>query len=443
MRLRFWKRKVVETKSDDFWTAQNTGRDGFLPRTGYPYQNDVQHGLDSNVVMAPVGWVMRTFTEADPIVESKTKGRWKRVEDHAVETLLDQPNEWYDGDAMHKALIISYLLDGNAYLLKVRNNIGQVLGLWYVPHWMIRPVWPRDGSVFISHYHYSPIVGGVPQIVMPRDVIHIRFGLDPRNPRLGFSPLKPLLREVFTDDEASNFSASILRNQGFPGVIISPKEGQTQTRDQATKLKEDYTRHFSGDNRGDPFVPNRAVDVATFGFNPQQINLSALRDITEERVCAMLGLPAAVAGFGAGMQQVKVGATMRELVRLARVNVINPMAKSFAKCFTQKLLVDFVSQTRRFRVRYDMSDVSVFQEDEDARQARILARFAGGIMTIADGQDELDMEVDSSQDFYIRGSSIVKKGEEPTSKPTPAPQGNNRLNGGTEDVPVNGTRAQE
>lgn len=426
-----FKKKSVETKAhqgdDGFFTNEDlTLRGGFLPRTAYNYGHDIQHGLDSNVIMSPVSWVMRAFTEAQPIVESRINNRWRQVEDHPVEQLLDIPNPWYDGDAMTKAIIISYLLDGNSYLLKRRNDIGQVLELWYAPHWMIQPVWPRDGSVFISHYLYRPSPSGIPQILLPRDVIHFRFGLDPRNPRLGFSPLRPLMREIFTDEEASNFSASILRNQGFPGVIISPKEGMTQTRDEATDLKDRFTQHFSSDRRGQPFVPSRAVDVSTFGFNPQQINLSALRDVTEERVCAMLGIPAAVAGFGAGMQQVKVGATMRELVRLARVNVINPMGQTFARVFTIQLLSDFVVQRRRFRVRYDMSEASVFQEDENAREARILARVTGGVMTVADAQDALNMEVDETQDVYLRSSGVPVPADEVPLQTTPT---NNRLNG--------------
>jgi hypothetical protein len=33
--------------------------------------------------------------------------------------------------------------------------------------------------------------------------VHFRFGLDPDDPRKGYSPLKSVLREVFTDDEAA------------------------------------------------------------------------------------------------------------------------------------------------------------------------------------------------------------------------------------------------
>lgn len=422
--LRF-RRKGSEQKSHDgFYTADDLAFSGRLPRTSYPYGRDVRHGLDSNVIMSPVSWIMRTFTEAEPVVEARRNDRWQAVDGHPLTALLNQPNQFYDGDATFKALVISFCLDGNAYLVKRRNTIGDVVELWYAPHWMIEPKWPNDGTTFISHYEYRPGEGSTINL-LPRDVVHLRFGLDPRNTRKGFSPLRPLLREIFTDEEASNFAASVLRNQGFPGVMLSPKEGMTQTREDAKGVKDRFTQHFTGDRRGEPFVATRPTDIATFGFNAQQIQLTGLRDVSEERVCAMLGLPAAVVGFGAGLQQVKVGATMRELVRLARVNVINPMARSFGKALTWQLLTDFVSQVRRFRVRFDMSDVSVFQEDETEREERIIARVDGGVMQVADAQEELGLKVDETQHIYLRDSSKVAVPA--NEEPAPAPV--NRLNG--------------
>ena len=418
------RRKGSEQKSHDgFYTAEDVAFSGGLPRTTYSYGRDVRHGLDSNVIMSPVSWIMRTFTEAEPIVETRRNDRWQTVDPHKLTALLNQPNQFYDGDATFKALVISYCLDGNAYLIKRRNTIGDVTELWYAPHWMIEPKWPNDGTTFISHYEYRPGQGSK-QDLLPRDVVHLRFGLDPRNPRKGFSPLRPLLREIFTDEEASNFAAAVLRNQGFPGVVISPKEGMSQTREEATAVKARFTQHFTGDRRGEPFVATRPTDINTFGFNSQQIQLTGLRDVSEERVCAMLGLPAAVVGFGAGLQQVKVGATMRELVRLARVNVINPMGRTFGKAFTWQLLIDFNSQSR-FRVRFDMSDVSVFQEDETEREERIIARVDGGVMQVADAQEELGLDVDETQRIYLRDSSKVAV----PANEAPAPPPVNRLNG--------------
>jgi hypothetical protein len=65
------------------------------------------------------------------------------------------------------------------------------------------------------------------------------------------------------------------------------------------------------------------------GFAPRDLDLSALRNVAEERVCAALGVPAAVVGFGTGLEQTKLGATMRELRQLeAAAAVKQPVAQS-------------------------------------------------------------------------------------------------------------------
>ncbi len=219
--------------------------------------------------------------------------------------------------------------------------------------------------------------------------------------------MRPLLREVFTDEEAANFSASILRNMGVPGLIVSPKDGAAyMEKSAAEETKQRLKDHFTRDKRGDPFVATGPTEVSQFGFDPNQLMLGNLRDIAEERVCAMLGLPAAVVGFGAGLQQTKVGATMRELVRLARVNCVNPMGKIFASALSQQLIPDYQVQANRFRVRFDMSEVSVFQEDETAWEERILNRVKGGVLRVDRAQDMLDIEVDDSQAIYLRESKL-------------------------------------
>ena len=102
-------------------------------------------GLHSNVLMSPVMWVMRAFTEAQLIVQSRRQDKgggilWERVVDHDMETLIDRPNEFYDGDALWKGTALSYLISGNSYWRKVRNVFGDVIQLWYVAHWLMRQI---------------------------------------------------------------------------------------------------------------------------------------------------------------------------------------------------------------------------------------------------------------------------------------------------------------
>jgi phage portal protein BeeE len=265
----------------------------------------------------------------------------------------------------------------------------------------VEPKWPQGGSVFISHYEYRPAgLGGT--IVFPvDDVVHFRFGLDPRNTRLGMSQLKPVLREVFTDEEAATFSAAILGNMGVPGGVISPaSKDALPNQDDIDRMKE-HMKGFRGERRGEWLVVGSPTEIKQFGFDPNNLTLGNLRDIAEERVCAALGVPAAVVGFGSGLQQTKVGATMRELRREAWDSCIRPMQNDMGKQLTRQALPDFVTQLKRFRVRFDASDFSASQEAESEKTERAARLVESGILRVDRAQAMLRLEVDPSRAIYL------------------------------------------
>jgi hypothetical protein len=125
--------------------------------------------------------------------------------------------------------------------------------------------------------------------------------MNPKNMRKGLSSLDGVIREIFMDLESSNFVASLLRNMGVPGVVISPKGGAMPAPEDVEATKTWFQEAFGGDRRGGPLVMGAPTDVTPYGFNPQQMNMSEARDVAEERVCACIGIPAAVVGFGAGL----------------------------------------------------------------------------------------------------------------------------------------------
>src|SRR5690606_38077990 len=148
-----------------------------------------------------------------------------------------------------------------------------------------------------------------------------------------------------------------------------------------------------------------------------------LRDISEERVCAILGVPAAVVGFGSGLQSTKVGATMRELVRLARVNCIEPAQWTIGRQLGAQLLPDYETRPERARVWFDTSHVPMFAEDESEKAERVVRMVQGGILRVDRAQEMLGLEVDPTQAIYLRPTQAiaVAPGEEPGE---PAANGN-------------------
>ncbi len=379
---------------------------GFLSRTKFDYAKEVGTGIDSSVVTAPVQWIQRAITEARLRVVRRKDDEIEEVVNHDLVALIDTPNPGYSGLDLWSATVFSYLTAGNAYWLKIRNGSGKVTELWYVPHWRMTPKWPENGMEFISHYEYNH-GAGTPSKVPPEDVVHFRAGIDPRNTRLGLSPIHGAIREIFVDLEASNFVASLLRNQGVPGLVISP-DGDVQVSPDDTKaVKKWFKEAFGGDRLGETLVMSSKTKVEQYGFNPQQMDLSVVRDVAEERVCACLGIPAAIVGFGAGLQSTKVGATMNEMRKLAWINGIIPIHRSFADTLQRSLMPDFMrSSANNEVVEFDTSQVTALEEDMNERATRWNTLIAGGWAMISEGRRAMGLDVDDSHDVFLRRAAI-------------------------------------
>lgn len=403
--------------------AQSLFLGGLLKRTRFDYAREVGDMLDASVVMAPVMWLQRALPEATLAMRERIQGgKVEPVDEHPMLELIRNPNPFYGDIALWAATILSFATDGNAYWIKVRNTAGQVVELWYTPHWMIEPKAGYDGSEFLSHYEYTPGTGYGRFPLAPQDVVHFRNGLNPRDLRRGYAPMQNVIREIFADMESSNFVASLLRNMGVPGVVISPKGGAMPTPEDVEATKTWFQQTFSGDGRGGTLVMGAPTDVQPYGFNPQQMNLSEARDVAEERVCAALGIPAAVVGFGAGLQATKVGATMEEMRKLAWHNGVLPLGRALADELQRSLLPDFQrsGDRKRYELFWDTDDVLALSEDEDKQTARKLKEFEAGAITLYDYLTETGREAAERHKYYLRPIAMLEvpiavagKGREP------------------------------
>tara|TARA_Y100000310_G_scaffold47500_3_gene44083 strand:- start:6331 stop:7659 length:1329 start_codon:yes stop_codon:yes gene_type:complete len=163
---------------------------------------------------------------------------------------------------------------------------------------------------------------------------------------------------------------------------------------------------FQGDQRGDVMVTSGRIKIDTLDVDIAKLNIDKLRQIPEERVCAVIGIPAAVVGFGTGMEQTKVGATMKELRELAYENVIIPMQRVMEDELTNKLLPEFETN-EELRIVFDNSKVRVLQEDENRRSERVLSEYREGVITRGESRHALGREATDADEVYRVGFSDV------------------------------------
>jgi HK97 family phage portal protein len=390
----------------------------FFRLRGDYYSASVGDGTGSSTVMAPLLWIARTFPEAPPTLYRTSGVREEEVRPHPMLRLLQRPNPYYTGPILWMATMTDWSIDGNAYWLKVRDQIGQVRELWYAPHWTMTPV--GDDETFVSHYRYA-VAGVEPVPIRREDVVHFRFGIDSEDDRKGYSPLKSVLREVFTDDEAAVFTASLLRNMGVPGLLVSPeKDSPPPSDDDVTATKAYLKANFTGDRRGEALVMSGPTKIQQFGFSPEQLELRELRRIPEERVSAVLGVPAIVAGLGAGLER-STFTNMGEAREMAYESNIIPTQRIVAEDIRFQLLPEFEPLEEIldwWRFGFDLSKVRVLQEDEDKRWKRFDTGVRGGWVTVAAAKRATGQEVLAGDDIYLRQMNLT---EVPASGGEPRP----------------------
>ncbi len=402
-----WLQRTVVKALGMRHAAQPTGLMSRIKRTRFDYRKEVGDMIDASVVTAPVQWVQRSLPEARLTVRlTKRDGSLDERADHPMLALIQRPNPHYGDLALWAATVFSYLTDGNAYWIKLRNLGNRPAELWYVPHWTMEPKGSIDGETFISHYEYRPGSGQMVRYA-PQDIVHFRHGMDPRNLRKGLSPIEGALREIFMDLESSNFVASLLKNMGVPGMVISPKSGGTVDPDDVQAAKSWFKQAFSGDRRGEPLVMGAPTDVYAYGFNPQQMNMSEARDVAEERICALIGIPAAVVGFGAGLQSTKVGATMEELRKLAWQNGVLPLQRVLADELDRSLLPDF-GNTAGLRTWWDVSEVQALQDDLAKLFERMNAAVGTGWVQVHEARTTAGLEATDADRIYLRPAMAIE-----------------------------------
>ena len=260
-------------------------------------------------------------------------------------------------------------------------------------------------------------------------MIHLRQNVDPNNMRRGLAPLRGVLREIAGDEAAGQYTAALLHNMAVPGVILSPRDDQMggPTREEAEAIAEMYKQKFGGKNRGAPMVLSGAMNVEIVSFSPDQMKLAELRRIPEERVSAVLGVPAILAGLGAGLDSATYSNT-KELREFFTESKLVPMWNMVAQDLTHQLLRPEFDGSENEYAEFDITNVRALADDKDNLYKRMNTAVQGGWVTIGEARKVVGLEADDRHDVYLRPLNMIQVTEDgspllndnPTEEPAPA-----------------------
>ena len=344
------------------------------------------------------------FSEPPLKVYLKTQEGDEYIDKHPAAILLENPNPNMTASLMNNYIVTSVAVSGDAFLLKLRNESGAVIQLIPLLPEMIEV--KGNTEQLITKYEYKQ--KGNTMTILPEDMIHLRERIDPRNHRRGLSPLRSVMVEVLGDAAASQMGAALVKNTGVPSVVISPKNDLSMTSDEAENIAEVFGRRFGGENRGRPLVISGGeVDIKTLSFSPKDLEIGKLRYINEERISAVLGVPAILAGLGAGLERATYS-NAKELREFFTEQKLIPMWNHFANEFTKQLLLQDFEDISDYCFKYDLSDVRALSQDEDATMQRVVTGFNAGFVTVNEARQANQLPALDNGDYFVRNMTIAE-----------------------------------
>lgn len=383
----------------------------------------------SSLAMAAVRWLMNTISEPPIQVREMVNPNEddEIVAEHPLVKLLNRPNQFYSTSTMWKGVACSWVLDDNAYLLKKRNNKRQVIELWYEPHVSIRAKVPQDHSEFVSGYEL--LRNGRWYPVDREDIVHFRNGINPHHPHYGLPSIRSVLREIYGDNEAANYYATLIAGSGVPPIVasIDTKGGTIDlTTEDLREIKARLEAQTTGDNKGKVLVAEN-IDIKKLAWTPQEMDIRVARYLAEERFTAVTGIPAVVLELGSA-KEISIYNNVRQAQERATENYLVPLWSHIDEEMDTQLLNDFEpDETKRF-IKHDLTKVRALQEDEDKKHERLRGDYKDGIVTLAEARRALGYKSEDTQEVYF-----VSPGQGPQPVPVnlnwPNPEGKPATNG--------------
>jgi len=360
----------------------------------------------NGVVASAIDWYVRNYPQATPRYYRPVDSQQAEpVEDHPVLQLMAQPDPMIMGSLFWGWVIQDFKLFGNTYLRKIRSTTrGVVTALQFLPQDMVRPV--GNGINPLTHYVYT--TDGRSFDIPVSDIIHIRYGRDPSDIRIGRAPLTAVLREIATDNTASTTAYGLLANGAMPSLIVGPDAKETSvdmSMDDARQVKRQLHEDLTGDGSGGIVVMTGAYKMDRVSLTPSELALDSVRRVPEERICSALGINPMVLGLGSGLER-STYSNYERAQQAAWEDGMVPLLRTLADAITADLLPEYPETQQGDYVMYDLETVRALADDMQAEAVRAEKLYKAGIIDRAEAKRIAGLEAVPEDEGQLHPTAI-------------------------------------
>lgn len=220
----------------------------------------------------------------------ETDGVWDEVNVPAFSPVLRKPNHFQDPQQFFEFWVLSKLSNGNAYVLKVRDNRGTVMALYVLDPNRVRPLVAPNGDVFyqLGRDDLSLLPDMQGYVVPAREIMHDRWNCL-FHPLVGLSPIYASGIAAVQGLNIQNNSTNFFGNGSRPGGVLTAPGMISQAT--ADRLKEAFDTNFSGENAGKVLVVGDGLKYEAMAMTANDSQLVEQLKWSDEKIASTYHVP--------------------------------------------------------------------------------------------------------------------------------------------------------
>ena len=270
------------------------------------YEMFAREGYIKNVVgYKCVSMLARSASSVKLMIYDKKTN--KKIENHPLELLLNNPNPTQNGYEFFESLYSYKLLSGNTYIQAIlldKNIFKNPKELFILRPDRMTIIIDNNSSI---PYAYKYKVNNnekifyVDKITGNAEILHIK-NFNPINDWYGLSPIEAASYSIDQHNEASKWNQSMLQNGARPsGALIVKGNGDDSaflTDEQFTRLKKQLNEEFAGtENAGKPLLLEGGLEWMEMSLSPSEMNFLEMKNSCARDIALAFGVPSQLLGI--------------------------------------------------------------------------------------------------------------------------------------------------
>lgn len=313
------------------------------------------------------------------VVTRTDENTWDDVFDGDLVDIISDPNSYQYRGQFIEHWILSKLLTGNTYVVKIRDERGKVIGGNIVDPTHVTVLVSEMGNVFYQ-LNADPLTGRTNAVTLPAsEVIHDRFNCL-YHPLVGLSPLYAAALAASQGLAIQKNSIRLFNNGGQgPGIIQVP--GQID-QSQADEMKAHWETNYGGpDNVGKIAILSAGMTFSPSSFKNSDSQLIEQLKWTAEVICGVFHVPPYMIGVGATPSASNVQSLILQYYSQCLQSIIEDLEVCLDK------LVEAEGNEG-----YEV-DVDALLRMDSASQAEVLTKLVGGsVMKINEARKRVGLK---------------------------------------------------